>query len=244
MVDELVPEPFTSLDRNVRRLVSEATSDSVLTGIAAQLQKVCRAAVQALWLRGSAIHVASATGESGVVAASDSGGSRLADLAFTVGEGPSVDAFTLRRPVLVSDLAPSRRWPGFSSTAQEAGLSGIFSLPLQIGGVTLGVLDLYAGQLRPLTEDDVPLALSFARLAGLTLLGEQPTNGDGTWEPLLDHRAEVHQAQGMVMVDLGVALAEASLRMRAHAFSMGIPLIELAHEIIGGRLLPAEVGES
>jgi hypothetical protein len=43
----------------------------------------------------------------------------------------------------------------------------------------------------------------------------------------------------MVMVDLQVDLVEALLRMRAHAFSEGRPLIEVAQAIIRGFVLPA-----
>ena len=58
-------------------------------------------------------------------------------------------------------------------------------------------------------------------------------------------RAEVHQAQGMVMVDLGVDLTDALIRMRAHAFARGIPLVELAREILAGlRLAPSGEGEA
>ena len=64
-------------------------------------------------------------------------------------------------------------------------------------------------------------------------------------EPVLDHRAEIHQAQGMVMVDLSVDLAEALLRMRAHAFQGGLPLIQVARAIIAGLVLPsAQAGDT
>jgi hypothetical protein len=40
----------------------------------------------------------------------------------------------------------------------------------------------------------------------------------------------------MVMVDLGVSLAEALTRMRARAFARDLTLIELAHDVIAGAL--------
>jgi AmiR/NasT family two-component response regulator len=42
----------------------------------------------------------------------------------------------------------------------------------------------------------------------------------------------------MLMVDLGIGLAEALVRMRAHAFSRDLALIEVAREIIAGTVLP------
>ena len=80
------------------------------------------------------------------------------------------------------------------------------------------------------------LALAFSVLATRTLLGDRAPGGP--WRPLLEDRDEIHQAQGMVMVDLGVGLAEAMVRMRAHAFARGVSLVELAREIVAGRALP------
>ena len=204
------------------------------------LQQVTAAAVRTLVLAGCAVHVAGKDGASGVAASTDTRSARLADISFTTGDGPGIEAFTLRRPVLVGDLArEQRRWPGFVGAALDAGISAVYCIPLQVGGVSLGVLDLYADRSRVLDDDEVSLALAYAHLAALALLGDQALQEHGSWEPLVDHRAEIHQAQGMVMVDLGVDLADALLRMRAHAFSEGRPLIEIAQAIIRGLVLPA-----
>jgi hypothetical protein len=40
----------------------------------------------------------------------------------------------------------------------------------------------------------------------------------------------------MVMVDLGVSLTEAMALLRAHAFTLGQPLAEVAREVVAGRL--------
>jgi AmiR/NasT family two-component response regulator len=47
---------------------------------------------------------------------------------------------------------------------------------------------------------------------------------------------EVYQAQGMVMVDLGVGLDEALVRLRGHAFVEGRPVAAVARDIVAGRL--------
>ena len=53
---------------------------------------------------------------------------------------------------------------------------------------------------------------------------------------MLTPALEVYQAQGMVMVDLGVGLAEALVRLRAHAFLEGRPLADVARDVVAGRL--------
>ncbi len=111
--------------------------------------------------------------------------------------------------------------------------------------MAFGVLDLYAWKATRLAEDQVALALAFARVATEILLdaADRTAGSDGWGEGkehgrLLDHRPEIHQAQGMVMVALGLTLADAMIRMRAHAFSSGRPLIDVARDIISGRPTP------
>lgn len=49
-------------------------------------------------------------------------------------------------------------------------------------------------------------------------------------------RAEIHQATGMVTVQLDVDTADALARMRAHAFSHQRLLIDVARDIVARRL--------
>jgi GAF domain-containing protein len=245
-----VPVPFEgdrhsgSVLERARRIVATAEADDGLEGTAALLQRVCRGLAEALSVDGCAVHVLTGNGASDVVAASDPGSARIADVAFTTGEGPSLDAFATRRAVLVPDLRGREdRWSGFTQAATEAGVAGVFSLPVVVGPVVLGILELYVVEPRRLTDDDLALADACCQLAAQAVLGHQTVRDDGAWEPLLDHRAEIHQAQGMVMVDLKVDLEEALLRMRAHAFTDGIALIDLARAIIAGVALPEAAAE-
>ena len=50
------------------------------------------------------------------------------------------------------------------------------------------------------------------------------------------HRAEVHQASGMVAVQLGVSVGDALARLRAHAFAEGRPLAAVAEDVVSRRL--------
>jgi hypothetical protein len=151
--------------------------------------------------------------------------------------------------VLVPDLAMTarQRWAGYASTGLGLGVCAVFSIPLHVGAVTLGVLDVYADRPGVLGEEEMAMLLNFAMIGTEMLLDSRaPDNQDPAPEDTLDgrlditlhRRAEVHQAQGMVMVDLGVDLAEALVRMRAHAFSRDLALIDVARGIIAGHALP------
>jgi hypothetical protein len=192
-----------------------------------------------------------AVGHRSLLAASDGPSARLDELHFTLGEGPAVDAVNRGHPVLVGDLADpgtAWRWPAFSGAALEAGVRAVFALPLQIGAVCLGVLVGYRFEPGRLSADDLAQALRLADGAADALLDlavpasslAQPDgNGDGAADNQRTYSfgAEVHQASGMLMVQLGVSIEIALARLRAYAFAQGRPVSEIAREVVAGTLL-------
>jgi GAF domain-containing protein len=208
--------------------------------VAEGLRRLCTAARGELDLLGASVTLMTSSGQIGLVALSDGWGGPLEELQFDTGEGPTRDAFASGRPVLVSDLsAELGRWPGFASTALESGYAAVFTLPLQLGAVRFGVLTLADAAPRTLTKDEVSASLIYAEIATEVLLdssldGEHP---DPDLVRAVHRRDEVYQAQGMVMVDLGVTLAVALAFMRAAAFAESLSLHTLATEIVDGRRL-------
>lgn len=212
-------------------------------GLAGFLPRLCAAAVRALSASGTGLNVMIEDGVRGLMAASDPTTARIEDLQFVLGEGPCIDAFTARRPVLVPDLGDgaSSRWPGYAQAAYDVGVRAVFAFPLQIGAARLGVLDVFRPRPGTLTVDELVQALSFAEVAVTTLLGGQDRAWPGAaadgLDEAMDSRAEVFQAQGMVMVQLGVSLAEALARMRAYAYAENRPLTDVAHDVVHRRLV-------
>jgi hypothetical protein len=227
--------------RQVLALVTNASADGDLRGLTAALQRVCRAATAALGLRGAAVHVMTENEVAGVAACTDAEARAVAELQFTANEGPAWVAFRSRRPVLVPLLdAAHDRWPGFASLALGRGVRAVFSFPLQQGAVSLGVIDLYADRAGPLGADGLALGAGFARAATELLLDGDTVGPAGELDAGLSaslvERARIHQAQGMVMVDLRVTLAEALSRMRARAFASDASLLDVADQVIAGIL--------
>lgn len=225
-----------------RAAMENSAADPSLSGLAAGLQRICRAASSSLGLAGAAVHLITGEREA-VVASSDDASRQIGELPFEVGEGPCLDAFALARPVLVPDLllmGPSR-WPGYVSALNGHGVRASYSFPLHVGAARLGVLDLYGASARSLAADELSLALVFAKAATETLLARPSGSTVALLDDLglgaMDGRLEIHQAQGMVTVDLGLDLAEALAMMRAHAFSREISLFEIALLILAGERL-------
>ena len=215
-------------------------------GVADLLQQMCRTLTTDLAVMGVAVNLMSTAGSDGVVAASDDRSRDVDELQFATGEGPCHDAYAARRPVLTPDLrsVAHHRWPGYSSAAIESGVAGVFAFPLHVGAVVLGVLNVYTDQPGSLNQEQIASALTRAQLATEILLDGDLVSAGGRLDrdlsTVLDHRVEIYQAQGMVVVDLSVDLAEALARMRAHAFGNEMPLIDLARDIIAGFVLPID----
>ena len=227
--------------RLVRSLVVSAVADAGLGGLAAALQRVCRAVTDLLALKGAVVHVVSTTDGAAVAACSDEESRAVAELQFTANEGPAMLAFRTQRPVFVPALDSAfDRWPGFASLAVERGVRGLFAFPLQEGAVSFGVLELYVDGAGPLDAQGLVMAGAFARAATEVFLDGDTVTATGELDSGLSasfvDRARIHQAQGMVMVDLGIPLAEALARMRARAFATEVTLLEVADEVIAGRL--------
>lgn len=174
--------------------------------------------------------------------ASNAIAARLEDLHFTLGEGPGIDAHRMGVAVGEPDLAGQRRgrWPSFSPLAVDAGAAAIFAFPLRVGGIRLGALTLYQDRPGALTDDQHADALAMADVVVNSVLAEQaqapPGDLAADLEALGTSRAEVHQASGIVSVQLGVTVADALVRLRSHAYAEGSTLSDVAGDVIAGRL--------
>ncbi|UWP85485.1 GAF and ANTAR domain-containing protein [Dactylosporangium fulvum] len=202
------------------------------------LERVCVEVVQALSASGAGVSVMAGDGVHGMAAASDPSTARIEELPFALGEGPCIDAFASGRPVLVSDLADgaTSRWPVYTPAVLDAGIRAVFAFPLQIGAARLGVLDVFRTHPGSLSRAELGQAFTFADLMVMTLLDGQERADVGEFDEMFEHRAELFQAQGMVMVQMGIPLTDALVWIRAHAYVSNRPLSEVAADIVARRL--------
>ncbi|MEU9786463.1 ANTAR domain-containing protein [Streptomyces phaeochromogenes] len=169
---------------------------------------------------------------------------RFEELQFTLGEGPGPDAVRTGSPVMEPDLDRVRpdRWPALLPPARDMGVHGVCCFPLGIGAIRVGVLTVLCDGDRTMSVQQSADATALAAaLTGALLNG----NGDGNGGPVLGvfldrptglHRAAVHQATGMISVQIGGTMEEALLRLRAHAYSSERPLGEVADDVVARRL--------
>jgi hypothetical protein len=203
-------------------------------------ERLCQAAVEVLPVTGMGAMVMSGGQHRGTLYTSDARAHRMEDLQFTLGEGPCLDAYSARHPVLVADVAIHEAWPAFARAAAEAGLGAIFAFPLEAYEATVGAFNFYRDRPGSLEEDNVAAAQIFAELGArlvLDVVAERPPG----WLPpplerMMDERRQVYQATGMVAVQLQVGVDEALGYLRAHAWAHGLPLGEVSADVVQRRL--------
>jgi hypothetical protein len=209
-----------------------------------QPRRICELCVTMLGVTGAGISMVTETGNRGVVCATDDVAAEIEDLQFSLGEGPCVDAVRAGAPVLIPDLdrpgdVTIDRWPTFMASAESAGVRAVFAFPLRIGAISVGALDLYRDHPGELAEHELPAVLMAADAAALALLHLSTGRDDPFSDDQVDrstYQLQVHQATGMVKVQLGIAMDDAFLMLRARAFADGRPLADVATDVVERRL--------
>jgi len=185
---------------------------------------------------GCGVSVRDSSGNTLTMHATDTVAAALEDLQLTLGEGPCVDVATSGSPVLVSDLRDrsegvADRWPVFLTEASGLGVRAVFAFPVCVGAVFLGAVDLYRAAPGSLNESQLAATLTTVDTIGHHLLGvDDPAAGGGS----SSYSLTVHQAAGMVMVQLGSTIEEALMRLRGTAYAAERPVGEVAIDVVAG----------
>jgi hypothetical protein len=227
-------------DRRRRILADIGRPDSVVRADEVALG-VCHFALEHLAASGCAVTLMARSPSVEVLAVAGRNADEIAELQFTLGEGPCLDAFLGGVPTFAVDLANrGGRWPMFSTRAAELGVLAEFSLPLQLGAAPIGVLDLSREQPGMLSDGYLADALTAADIVTDAVLLLQDASDGSELATLLEpaglDRMVVHQATGMVSAQLDVTIADALAALRAAAFRSARPLTEVAVDVVDRRI--------
>ncbi len=222
--------------------VADGSAGALVRSVTEHTKALCELCVTVLPVDGASVVVRSATDYREMIYATDEVISRLDDLQFVLGEGPCLEAFSQRFPVLEAQLAgPSAatRWPGFAREATQAGAAAVFAFPLQVGAVPFGVLEMYRVADGGLDETELATALllvdDIVRVVLHDLTHVPPASAE-TDSNALFGRGEIAQATGMVAVQLEVSIPEALAQLRAAAFARSRSVQSVAEDIVSRRL--------
>ena len=224
------------------RIVAAVTDRDSTMGVAELMRRLCLFAVDRMALSGCALVLMSGNDGASVLASAGPHARTVTTLQMELGEGPCLDAYTSRVPVLLPDLSAKNadRWPTFAAAALAAGVHAEFSLPLSVGRSGIGTLDLCRDTPGMLSDDHLSDALAAADIARDAVLYQQYAPGDAGLAELLDtagsDRIVVHQATGMIAAQLDETVPNALARLRAAAFANGRSMYEIAQDVVERRV--------
>ncbi len=204
--------------------------------------RLCKVAAEIVGVTGAGVMLMSGDLPQGSLCTTDHVSDLIEELQYTLGEGPCVDAYHGDGVVLEPDLVNpmTRRWPAFTPRASQAGVRALFAFPLRDGAARLGALNLYQDRPGPLSDDEHADALVMAEVIAHWVLDAQAAVPDGTVAKDLEAGADfhfvVHNAAGMISVQLGVSVTEALIRLRAYAFSQDLLVRDVAEDVVSRKL--------
>jgi hypothetical protein len=232
------------MDGNGRRarLVTAITEPDRTFDVGGLMQRLCRLVADEMALSGCAVVLMSGSVPLGTIAGAGRHVSAITELQFALGEGPCLQACTSGVPVLLPDLAAGSeaRWPMFVPAAVAAGVRAEFCLPLSAGRDGIGTIDLCRDQPGMLSEQHMADALVAADIARDAMLSLQERAGSPDLRILLDgvgaDRLVVHQATGVIAVQLDESTVNALARLRAAAFESGRSIYDIAEDVVARRV--------
>jgi GAF domain-containing protein len=124
---------------------------------------------------------------------------------YQQGHGPCLAAAAANLTVTVPDLAGDSRWPDWADRAIDAGVHSSLSIGLPLRESVSGALNVYARDPHAFDDDAVILAETFAGYAAIAMANahphDDPATPAGRTRSVLDDRAVLEQAKGIIMAE-------------------------------------------
>ncbi|GAA1836888.1 GAF and ANTAR domain-containing protein [Agromyces salentinus] len=172
------------------------------------------------------------------LAATDEFSAHMDEVQFDLGEGPCWDAMRSARPVLMPDVrtgAPAS-WPSFAAAIDSERLGSLFAFPLRLGPLRIGAIDLYSVKPVRFDRDQARQAGAMAEVVSRQVLRHALEGVEAAERPSPLSRRVIHQATGFVLAQLDVSPEDARLVIQGHAFATSRSMMEVATDIVEGRL--------
>ena len=175
------------------------------------------------------------------VMSSDGPGHALEDAEAEYGEGPCTDCFVNNATIATTDLSRDERWPHTASAVTPLGVRAVLGVPIRLGGVPLGTLDVYRREPYDWDPTEHRALDRYAEVMEIILTSALAAERAGELthqlQYALDHRVVIERAVGYLMgrdrIDAVTAFNELRRTARAQRRKVG----EAAQELLDGRLV-------
>ncbi|TFD34125.1 ANTAR domain-containing protein [Cryobacterium cryoconiti] len=206
--------------------------------VVAEPTDLCLPFIDDLGVTGVTIAVFGPRGGQSTICSSDAVAARIDELQFDLGEGPQWATLKSGLPTLVPDVSTGTHdsWPIFAASISSLPVGALFSFPLLMGAVTVGTVGLYrrtAGALSP-QHREIAVTLASAMTDVAVRHAIAGADNEDARESMVTPamRREVHQAIGMILVQLDTTATIAYSRLQAHAFANGRTVQDIARDVV------------
>jgi GAF domain-containing protein len=236
-----VVDPET-LSASLRRLSAVADQD-----LEKALEQAVDACVDLFGVTGSGLMVADDQNTLRYVVASDGPGRQLELIQTETGQGPCVDTFVHDRVVATEDLPLDDRWPADKEAVAGLGVHAMLGVPVRLGGVVVGSLDVYRDTPGRWDETEVAALERYGDVIEATMHASLRAHNAGELaaqlQYALEHRVIVERGVGYLMAREGVDAVAAFDLLRRAARSRRTKIADVARVLLeSGRLAPRNGG--
>lgn len=229
----------TALQGAVAQLSHQDLASLDLRGSFAEVARVLRDLCGA---DGAGILVVDDTHVLRYLASTDSSAQLLEAVQESTGRGPCVHSLVTDEAVVVPDILEDRRWPDIGQVLAANGVRAIIGVPIRVGGVPVGSVNVYCAQPRQWDETDARALTTIEALAGRLLSGalfaERQEAVIAQLQRALEARVMVERAVGVLMAVEDVDAAAAFERIRRAARSSRRPVRDVSADVVEWKKLP------
>jgi GAF domain-containing protein len=231
-----------ALAASLRRL---ATLGEPGTGVVEALQLVTQACVDLFHVAGSGIMLADEQNVPRYAAASDGPG-RVLELAESdTGQGPCTEAFVNNTLVASADVMTEGRWPDLASALRPQRVRAVLGLPVRLGGVTVGTLDVTYDHPHIWQEDECQALARYRDLVESILAAAVTAHTAGELaaqlQYALDYRVIIERGVGYLMARDQIDSIAAFNKLRRAARDTQTKIGDVAQRLVLTGRLPTEV---
>lgn len=157
------------------------------------------------------------------VSSTDPAAHALEEAQESTGRGPCVEALVENSVIVVADLLSDDRWPGLGELLAPAGVRAVLGMPVRVGGIPIGSIDIYTHGARVWDESDTGALESIEMLVERLLTGaivaERSETLIAQLQRALEARVAVERAIGVLMAAENLDAPGAFERIRQAARS-------------------------
>ena len=148
-----------------------------------------------------------------------------------LGEGIAGRVALEGKPIIVKDVKKDPRYVNKDIAIKE-GLSSLISLPLQVKGKIVGVLNLYTPTLRDFSKEEIRVLTAIANQVAVVVENYRLLVESELIKEELEKRKKIERAKGVLMKEFGIDEDEAYRRIQRYSMDKQKPMKEVAEAII------------